>query len=84
MAASLVPVGPNLPPPVVSVLKSHEDAIRGLQHPQEPGALLTVTIAGLPPADSYRSHIVIVSDYPALAFSDGTSWYRADTGGVII
>lgn len=84
MAVSLIPVGPGLPPAVASVVKSHQDAIRSLQAPGAPTALLTTTIAGLPDPTTARTHIAIVSDIPALAFSDGTHWYRADTGGVIV
>lgn len=82
MAVQLIPVGPSVGPPA-AVLASHDAAIQALQRPGEPSALLATTIAKLPPA-SAGTAIAIVTDIPALAFSDGTNWYRADTGGVIV
>lgn len=82
MAAELIPVGPGAGP-AGAVLKSHEDAIRALQQPLNATAVLMTTIAKLPPP-SAGTAIAIVSDIPALAFSDGVNWFRADTGGVIV
>jgi len=80
----LLPIGPGIPEPLRAVLKSLSDAVLDLQQPAEPKPVFAVAQAGLPPATTYPSCIVLVTDLNILAHSDGVHWIRQDTGAVIV
>jgi hypothetical protein len=80
----LTPIGPGIPDAFRAVLKSIHDAIFDLQTPAEPKPVFALPQAKLPPAASYPSSFVLVSDINILAHSDGTHWIREDTGAVIV
>ena len=82
--AALIPVGPGIPEGVRAILKSHADAIQSLRQPGAPTAVLSTTVAKLPAPANYPPSIAIVTDIPALAFSDGTNWRRSDTNAIIV
>lgn len=58
----------------------------GLEFPQSPAALYPMRTASMTTdnAKTYTNCVVLATDLPALAFSNGVHWYRADTGGVIV
>jgi hypothetical protein len=80
----LLPIGPGVPEPLRAVLKSLSDAVLDLQQPAEPKPVFAVLQAGLPPAATYASCVVLVADLNILAHSDGIHWIRQDTGAVIV
>lgn len=86
MAVSLVPVGPGVPPALVSLLKSHEDAILELQYPTQPRPLWShptaATLEATAPAADWPGTYALVADINSVVASTqvaGTwTWLRAD------
>lgn len=86
MAVPLVPVGPDVPDSVASILKSHQEAILALQSPGAPTPLFSIdTAANLltqAPAASFPNCFAQVVDKSSIAHSvlvTGTwTWLRAD------
>ena len=59
------------------------EGVRELAEPTKPPRIFSSAQAGLPPAASFQSCMVWVSDLKVLAVSDGALWYRTDTGAAI-
>jgi len=56
---------------------------RALSAPDQPRPVYACTTANLPPAASFPNSVVFNSTLNMLVYSDGNSWFRADTGAVV-
>jgi hypothetical protein len=56
---------------------------RALSAPDQPRPVYACTTANLPPPASFPNSVVYNSTLNMLVYSDGKSWYRADTGAAV-
>ena len=89
MSASLIPVGPNVPPTLAAILKSHQDAIRGLQNPQAPVKLPSVALkTDLTrfAADDFKECALVCDEINSICVSTlvagNYAWKRADGSAI--
>jgi len=89
--ASLVPVGPDLPPAVARILTSHAAALRELLTPTQPRTLASVdlksdlSVAGYTAPEWPNGHIICaeINSIVVSTLVAGTwTWLRADGGAL--
>lgn len=56
---------------------------RAFAAPQEPRPVYACTTVNMPPAAEHPTAVLLNTTLNVLAYSDGTSWRRADTGAAI-
>lgn len=85
MTISIRPVGigATTPESLSALLNEMRDAILALQNPQDPTPAFACLTAAVPDPAAFINCVILVTDIPALAYSDGTDWLRADTGAPV-
>jgi hypothetical protein len=80
-----VPVG-SVDPQLGQYLQELEDRLAAVENPQGPKGQFPIASANLSTSSAvtYKYCTVYVTDLNILAHSDGSHWYREDTGGVIV
>ena len=60
-----------------------EGRLAEIVQPMQPVRVYACLEADLPPAANWTNCVLHVTDLNCLAFSNGSAWYRADTGAAI-
>lgn len=79
----MLSLSPEVPPALRPLLAELVEAVRALSTPGAPTPVFACAAADLPPPADWPDRLVLVRDLSTLAVSDGSAWFRQDTGDVI-